>query len=143
MKLHSDAKIERLKKIPLFAEADTKGLKHLAEAADEIDVSAGTVIISQGHLHHEAYVLISGSVRVEIDGESVATIPAGEMVGELGLFVGGAASATVTASEPVTALIIPYNRFDQILDDNPGMAKEMAKELARRLHAMDAQHSSE
>lgn len=141
MKLHHDAKIERLKQIHLFRNASKDGLKHLAETADEVTVKAGTEIIGQSHLNHDAYVIVSGSVDVTVDGHKVATIPEGELVGELGLFGHGPASATVTAAEEVTALVIPYNRFDQILDDTPGLAKEIAKELAGRLHAMDAEHA--
>ena len=59
------------------------------------------------------------------------------MVGELSLFGHGPASATVTTAEEVVALVIPDNRFDQILDDVPGLAKSIAIHLAARLHEMD------
>ena len=143
MKLHNDAKIDRLKEVPLFSQATKDGLQHLASAADEITVSAGQKFITQGSLTHEAYVILSGSVAVAIDGESIATIPAGEIVGELGLFGHHHASATVSAVDAVELLSIPYNRFDQIMDDNPAMVKAMAKELAGRLYRMDARLSDE
>lgn len=140
MRLHHDAKIDRLKEIPLFKNATKEGLKHLAQAADEIDVKAGTQIIAQGQHNREASIIVSGSVKVEVDGEHVATIPTGEIVGELGLFGLGPSTATVTAAEHVTLLTIPYNRFDQILDDNPSMGVELARELAGRLFKMDVHH---
>jgi CRP-like cAMP-binding protein len=142
MRLQHDAKIERLKQIPLFGNATNEGLKHLAQAADEIDVSAGTQIIAQGQHNREASIIVSGSVDVVVDGEHVATIPAGQIVGELGLFGLGPSTATVTAAEAVTLLTIPYNRFDQILEDNPSMAIELARELAGRLFNMDVHHGS-
>ncbi|MEZ5230647.1 MAG: hypothetical protein R2710_29440 [Acidimicrobiales bacterium] len=37
-------------------------------------------------------------------------------------------------------MVIPHNRFDQILDDNPALTKAVAKKLAMRLHEMDAHH---
>lgn len=141
MRLHHDAKVERLKEIPLFRNASKDGLKHLSEAADEVDVSPGTELIGQGHRNHEAYVIVSGTVEIEVDGDKVATVPAGQIVGELGLFGHGPASATVTAIDEVSVLSIPYNRFDQILDETPGLAKEIARELAGRLHAMDQEHA--
>ena len=138
-----DAKIDRLKEVPLFAAATKDGLQHLASAVDEIALSEGQQIIGQGRLSHEAYVILSGSVNVAIDGEVIATIPAGEIVGELGLFGHRHASATVTAVGDVEVLSIPYNRFEQIMDDNPVLVKAMAKELAGRLYRMDARLSEE
>jgi CRP-like cAMP-binding protein len=134
----SDPKEARLLAVPLFAKAGETALHHLASAADEVTVRAGHVLIEQGRHHHEFYVLESGSAVVEIDGKEIAEIPAGEFVGELGFFVQGAASATVRAKTDVELLVIPYNRFDQILDDNPPLMKAIATELAVRLHDTDA-----
>lgn len=139
--MHHDAKIDRLKQISLFRDANKQSLQHLASAADEISLRAGQQIIVQGHMHHEAYVIVSGSVEVEIEGNKVATVTAGQLVGELGFFGHWPATATVTALEPVEALSIPYNRFDQILDDNPQLTKSLAKELARRLFRMNAEYA--
>ena len=141
MRLHHDAKIDRLKQIPLFRNSTKEGLIHLAQAADEIDVSSGTQIIGQGQHNREASIIVSGSVNIIVDGENVATVPAGEIIGELGLFGLGPSTATVTAAEDVTLLTIPYNRFDQILDDNPSMGIELARELAGRLFNTHVGHA--
>lgn len=139
---HDDPKIARLRTVSLFANASTTALRHLASAADEISVRDGTDLIVQGHQHAEAYVITSGKVSVSVDGEVVAEIPDGQIVGELALFGHGPASATVTAAGGVTALSIPNNRFDQIMDDNPNLTKAIAKQLAGRLHDMDERHRS-
>lgn len=133
-----DAKIERLKAIPLFEHADKKALEHLASAADEVTVAAGTALIKEDHRHNEGYVIVDGTVIVEIDGQKVAEVPAGELIGELALFgESPVASATVKAKTETSVLVIPYNRFDQILDDNPILTKAIAKQLADRLQKMD------
>lgn len=137
MRLHHDAKTDRISAIPLFRDAGKDALSHVASAADEIEVATGTELITQGTIHYEGYILVSGSVDIDIDGSTVATIGPGQMIGELSLFGHGPASATVRAAEPVVALVIPYNRFDQLLDENPTFVKAIAKELAGRLHAMD------
>ena len=134
----SDPKEARLKAVPIFAKAGTDALHHLASAADEVSVSAGHVLIEQGKHHHEFYVIESGTAVVEIEGNEIAEIPAGEFVGELGFFVQGPASATVRAKTDVELMVIPYNRFDQILDDNPPLVRAIATELAIRLHDTDA-----
>jgi CRP-like cAMP-binding protein len=133
----SDAKEDRLRRLPLFKGADDEAISHLASAADEVTVDAGHTLIRQGHHHQEMYILESGSATVEIDGAEVATIPAGEFVGELSYFNRGAASATVKTAETSTVLVIPYNRFEQILEDNPKFVRAIAAELAERLEATD------
>ena len=133
----SDKKEERLKKIALFREADNDAIDHLASAADEVVVPAGKVLIQQGSRHSELYVLVSGSAVVEVDGQKVAEIPAGEMVGELSFFINKAASATVRTDSESDVLVIPYNRLDQILDDNPALVRHIAAELADRLYETD------
>jgi len=141
--LHEDAKVGRLKSVPLFADASRTALRHLASTADEVTVPKGSTLIHQGHDHHEGYVIVAGRVEVVLDGERVAEIGEGEIVGELGLFGQRPASATVKALTAVEALIIPYNRFDRILDENPTLTKTIATKLAARLHGMDVRHRSE
>ncbi len=133
-----DPKLDRLHSAPLFAGCDKKELERLAAAIDIVEVEAGKVLISQGAIHHEAFVIESGEAEVLVDGEVVATIPAGEMIGEIGLLSRGHASATVKARTPLSVLIIPHQRFDSIAHDTPGLGMAMAKELAKRLQATDA-----
>lgn len=133
----SDAKEERLRRLALFKGADRQAIDHLASAADEVTVKAGHTLITQGRHHQEMFVLESGSAMVEIDGQKVADIPAGEFVGELGYFTRGPASATVKTTAESEILVIPYNRFEQILDDNPQLVRTIVAELAERLQATD------
>jgi len=133
-----DAKIDRLRSIELFKNADKKALEALASAADEATISPGTTLMSEGHLHNEGYIIVSGSVEVAVGGTVVAEIPAGELIGELALLTAkSVASATVTAKTEASVLVIPYNRFDKILDDNPTLTKAIATQLAHRLIKMD------
>ncbi len=138
--LHQDAKTTRLAAQPLFRSASRSALRRLASATDELTVEAGRTLIRQGHRHHEAYVLIRGQLQVLIDGAEVARLSDGAMVGEMGLFVQGPAAATVVTATDCELLVIPYNRFDQVLDDVPSLARDLAVELARRLRNMDSEY---
>ncbi len=131
-----DPKIDRLSRVELFKGADKAALRHLATAVDEVTVAAGSNLIHQGHHHNEAFVITRGTVDVIVDGSIVAQLGEGQMVGELGLFSVEPASATVTAIEETDLIVIPYNRFDSVLDDNPSMSKQIARQLAARLRAM-------
>lgn len=135
----SDAKAERLRNLPLFKGAGDEAIQHLASGADEVTVEAGHTLISQGRHHQEMFVLESGEAVVEIDDIQVAKVAAGEFVGELGYFTKAPASATVRTVAECRLLVIPYNRFAQILDDNPRMVRAIVVELAERLQAADHQ----
>lgn len=137
IEMASGSKNDRLRELDLFKNADDDALANLSSAIDEVTVEAGRVLIEQDKNHHEIYVIASGSAVVEVDGAEVAEIPAGELVGELGFFVQAAASATVRTKTSCDLMVIPYNRFDQILNDNPKMVRDIAAELAERLYAMD------
>jgi CRP/FNR family cyclic AMP-dependent transcriptional regulator len=133
----SDSKLERLQAAPLFANCDRKGLKDLERVIDAVEVKEGAELFRQGRREHFAYVVESGIAEVVIDGEVVAEIPPGEMIGEIALLVHGPASATVTAKTPMSLLVIPHDRFGQILDDTPGLGVAIARELAQRLQTLD------
>lgn len=131
------SKEERLGKVALFKNFDADALASVASMADSVDVDEGRTLIAQGIHHSELYVIEAGTATVEVDGETVAEIPEGELFGELGFFINEAASATVKAKTAMTVLIIPYNRFGQLLEDNPSLLREIATDLAARLYHTD------
>ncbi len=133
-----DPKLDRLHAVPLFSSCDRKSLEELARVVDSVDVKAGEVLYRQDRRHHEAYVIESGTAEVIIDGETIAEIPEGQMVGEIGLLTKESSTATVVAKTDMTVLVIPYQRFDQILHSTPTLGIDLARELARRLLATDA-----
>ncbi|MEM9134701.1 MAG: cyclic nucleotide-binding domain-containing protein [Actinomycetota bacterium] len=136
--MSKDPKEERLRALTLFEKADRRAMSHLLQAIDEADVSAGQSIITQGRDGQEIYIVAEGTAAAIIDGNEVAEIPAGELVGELGYFTRMPASATITAKTDLKVLVMPYNRFDQVLDDNPHLVRLILEEVAQRLYDTDA-----
>ncbi len=113
-------------------------MAHLASAADEIALSAGQELVTEGSRYGEGYVVLSGTTSVLVNGEEVAELGPGELIGELALLTREfVSSATVIAKTDLELLVIPYNRFDQILQDNPSLVRAIATQLAHRLRAMD------
>lgn len=137
MTVSKDPKAERIKSVGLFAACGGKEIERLMSIIDTVDIGAGTELFREGRREHYAYVIESGTAEVLIDGKIIAEIPAGEMVGEVGLLSPGPASATVRAKTAMSLLAIPHQQFDTVLEDTPGLALAMARELAQRLHAID------
>ena len=136
--MSNDPKADRIRKLSFFRNVDRKALEHLESAADEVTVRAGHILIEQGHNHNEVLIIEEGVAEVLVDGNVVAEVPAGELIGELALLDRGPATATVRSKTEMRVLVLPYNRCDQILGENPALVREIAKDLAARLRAMDA-----
>lgn len=135
-----DPTAEWLSRLPLFKDAGRVALHHLSSAADEVHVPAGTTLISQSHFHRDCFVIVDGRAQVEVAGHVVAEIPAGQTIGELGIFKPGPATATIRAKSDMTVLVIPYTWFDQLLDHDPKLTRAIARELADRLRGEHVDH---
>ncbi|MFT7476591.1 MAG: CRP-like cAMP-binding protein [Verrucomicrobiales bacterium] len=135
--MSKDPKLDRLHATPLFANCDPNELKHLVAIIDTVNVAEGSELFREGRREQFAYVVESGTAEVSVDGQIVAEIPEGEMIGEIGLLLSGPASATVTAKTAMSLLTIPRDRFGSVLEDTPGLGIAIAKELAQRLRNLD------
>ena len=62
--LRRDAKMELLKRVPLFAECSKKELGEIARVSDEMDVGQGSVLTREGDSGREFFVLVEGVAEV-------------------------------------------------------------------------------
>ena len=120
-----------------------------AEEAAEL-TSAGVTrqwrrgaVIYREHEHSEWVVILrTGRVKVSSDTASgtevvLAVRGPGALVGELSAIDRGRLSATVTALEPVTALVVPHVEFERYLQAHGRVAFLLMRELAMRLRDAD------
>ncbi len=133
MRLRRDAKIELLKKVPLFAGCSKSELGKIAAIADEVDLRKGTVLTREGRAGHEFFVLVDGTVRVEKGGRKVADLGAGDWLGEIALLTRAPRTATVTATSAVRSLVIVDRDFRKLVSDVPSIAMKMLTCVAERL----------
>ncbi len=76
-------------------------------------VDEGSNLIDQGKPGGTIYLILDGMLRVSVDGEDVAELGPGAIVGERAVLEGGLATATVTAVTPVRAAAIPAEALDR------------------------------
>ena len=134
MKLfRQDTKIEALKRAPLFADLSRKELIQLARLTDDAEVPDGRVLCREGDLGREFFVLVEGSVEVATKGRRVATLGAGDFVGEISLLEPTPRTATVTAKTPLRFFVLTPKDFRQMLDENPSVERKVLRALARRV----------
>jgi CRP/FNR family cyclic AMP-dependent transcriptional regulator len=136
--LRRDAKIELLKRVPLFAGCSKSELRELAKTADELDLREGTVLTREGRPGREFFVLVEGTARVSKAGRKIAELGAGEWFGEIALITNSPRTATVTATSPVDVLVITDRRFRTLVETMPSIALKVLSCVGERL-ARDAQ----
>jgi len=131
--LRSNAKVDLLKKVPLFAGCSKDELRRLASIADEIDLREGTVLTREGRAGHEFFILIEGTVRVTKAGRKLADLGGGDWLGEIALLTKAPRTATATATSPVRALVLIDRDFRRVVSEVPTIAMKVLTCVAERL----------
>jgi CRP/FNR family cyclic AMP-dependent transcriptional regulator len=136
---------DQLKKIELFEDLDNKELRLLAKTCTERQYPAGAVLMQEGESGAGLFILIEGKVRVTQSAgpgqppRSIATLEAGEVVGEMALLDDLPRSATVTATEACRCLLVPVWDFRATLRETPDIAIKLLAQLSRRLRKTEQQ----
>jgi CRP-like cAMP-binding protein len=105
--------------------------------ADELSLPAGRVLMRQGAVGRELFVLIDGEVAVTRDGKTIAVRHSGDFIGELALVTHRHRTATVSATTDVRALAVTGRDFDRLLRKVPTIAPKVLKAVGERLPADD------
>jgi CRP-like cAMP-binding protein len=133
MRLGKDAKVELLKKVPLFSKLSKKGLQDVAHIADQLDLPAGKEMATEGDRGREFFVLLKGEADVLKDGRHINTMREGDFFGEIALVTKMPRTATVTATSDVDVLVITERDFDMLLKNSPEIGRAVAEALAERV----------
>jgi CRP-like cAMP-binding protein len=122
----------RLREVPLFAGLAKRDLEALGRIGDELDVKQGKTLTKQGELGHEFFVLESGSAVVDVDGDVVKELGPGDFFGEIALIEEDRRTATVTAAEDSTVIVINGPDFRNLRRTMPKVYETVHAEIAKR-----------
>ena len=138
---------DALARVDLFSGLRKKDLKDLATYCREGKFSPGSVMLSQGEQGLGLFILTKGTVRItranSPDGaeEVLGTAGAGDVIGEMALLDDLPRSATVTAVDDVTVLVLPFWEFRiimrRILSSDPDVGLDLLAVLSRRLRTAE------
>ena len=126
--------LDQLGVVPLFAGLSKADLQRIAAAADEVEVKPGRVLVEQGRLGHEFFLILDGTALVRRNNRKVATLGSGSYFGALSLLDKGPRDATVLAETDMRLLVLGQREFLALLDDVPGLTMKLLRNMARRLH---------
>jgi CRP/FNR family transcriptional regulator, cyclic AMP receptor protein len=118
----------RLAEIRFFADLPESELAAVAGMASEEEITPGQLLAAEGRRGYSLYAIESGTANVVINGETVATIGPGDVVGEMAVLIsppdwseppevaiGGLRTASVVATSPMR-LIMLFKRDVWALD---------------------------
>ena len=133
MRLHKNAKVDLLRRVPLFAALGKRDLERLGSIADELDFGATRTLIKEGTRGREFFVLVEGEAKVTKNDRRLATMRAGDFFGEIALVTDVPRTTTVTADTPVRLLVMTKRDFQRLLREQPQIQRKVLEALAKRL----------
>jgi small-conductance mechanosensitive channel len=129
-------RIDAIGRIDLFRTLSDQEKTMLASHLVHAPFVPGDIMIHQGADTHWLYIIVSGEAEVwlETDGErrQLATLGAGNVVGEMSVLTGELRHATVIAKTDVDSYQMDRIGFEEILHSRPAIAEEISHILAMR-----------
>lgn len=132
-----DRRIEELEQVELFGACTRKELEAIARLADEIEVPAGDVLIEEGKVGREFFVVAEGTATVTSGGRRLGTVGPGSFVGEMALIEPKPRTATVVAETPMRLYVFSVQGFLTLLEDAPPVTRRILKGVAQRLRTSE------
>lgn len=120
---------EFLKGIEAFKNLTPNELTHVAERMTRKQFMPGEMIIHEGDVGEEFFLISDGEVQIEREGHEIARLGSGEFFGELALLTGDPRNANVIAAKPVDAYILAKPDFDAAI-----AASQSFREQLRRVY---------
>lgn len=124
---------ERLAPLPLYADLDDAARAEVAACTREVTLDAGTTVATQGDNAYEFFVIESGEADVLRDGEIIATVGPGEVVGEIGLLVTGTRTASIVATSDMTLIAMFSREFRTLARTHPAIADRVRATMRERV----------
>lgn len=114
-----EAVVDDLRKVALLASMSNADLLKLAKLGEPVDALEGAVLMDQGDVGVECFLVLEGEASVVIGGERVVTIGSGSIVGEMALVGHKPRNASVVAQTPMRLLSFNIAAFRRLLDEMP------------------------
>jgi CRP/FNR family cyclic AMP-dependent transcriptional regulator len=130
-----------LARIPFFAGLDDDALERVAAGTRTRRFRRGEVIFHAGDPGDALFIIVSGEVKISLPSETgdeaiIATLRAGDVFGELALLDGAARSATASALSATEAVVLPRDRFRELIATEPNVRDALLASLAGELRRL-------
>jgi CRP-like cAMP-binding protein len=131
-----------LKEVPIFEGCSQRQLQSVARIARVLDVPAGTVLTRIGDPGDEFFLILDGTVSVEVAAGQPVPLRPGAFFGEMSLLDGGPRSATVVTDTPARLLVVNRGHFSVLRREVPELTQILLVTLSRRVRQAEARAGS-
>ena len=135
-----NAYLEHLATLPLFSSCSKRDLQKIARAGDAVTVAPGRVLVDQGEIGREAFVILDGTATVKRNGRKIATLGPGDHFGELAMISRRERMATVEALTPMRCHTIQFWDFRAFAKKNPDVMWKLLQHVAGILLKEQSRH---
>lgn len=135
MQLRKNAKLDLLKRVPLFSKCSRPELERIAGIADELDFEEGKELAREGAPGREFFVIVEGDAEVTRAKRRLRRLSDGDFFGEISLITRLPRTATVKTLSPTRALVITDRSFRRMLEQSPQLQRKVLEALGERLDA--------
>ena len=118
----------RLKQIPIFSNLSDEEANRLAAFATETSVAEGQILMKQGDYSTELIAIEEGSADVIQDGEKIASLKDGDLIGEMGLIEREPRNADVIATSPMRVMKLTHWEIRRMSEETVGRIEEIIKQ---------------
>jgi HEAT repeat protein len=126
-------KVMILKGSEFFRNFPGADLAQVAALAEVVHFDQGEVVFEQGDEGDAFYVVVQGAIEISRGQTRLATLGPREGFGEMAILDRDTRSATATAVQPTTLLRLDRDNFDQVVEQNPVVARGIYRVLTERL----------
>jgi CRP-like cAMP-binding protein len=131
--LRKNAKIELLKRVPLFERCSRRELGQIAMLADELDLPSARDLTREGAGGFEFIILVEGEAEVVRGVRVVNELGPGDFVGEIALVSGKPRTATVRTRGPARVLVLTASGFRTLMHDVPSIKDKVLAAVTARI----------
>jgi CRP-like cAMP-binding protein len=118
----------RLKAIPIFADLSDEEAHRLSAFATEQSMAEGQILMKQGDYSVELIAIEEGSADVIRDGQRIASLGKGDLIGEMGLFERRPRNADVIATSPMRVIKLTHWEIRRMSDDTIERIRQVIEE---------------
>jgi CRP-like cAMP-binding protein len=132
----------RLKAIPLFSNLGDDEAKRLAAFATETSIAEGQILMKEGDYSTELIAIEEGTADVIKNGDKIASLGSGDLIGEMGLLAREPRNADVIATSPMRVIKLTHWEIRRMSQQTVDRIKEIIAERQEAGVADPAHHAS-
>ena len=136
--INSDYKRSLFDSLELFRGVSPDDVQELLQRCDRQDLADGEQLLSPGEKNEHVFIVLSGSVNVHVGAPEtpiIATMEAGECVGEMSIIEDRDPSAFVIGAEDTHLLVIHQSILWNMVDASHAFAKNLLIVLSERVRS--------